>query len=43
MAGNFLSYRREAAGGYPRHMFENLVARHGEKPIFMDVETIAGG
>ena len=43
MARIFLSYRRENAGGHPRHMFENLVARHGEKSIFKDVETIAGG
>lgn len=39
----FISYRREDAGGHARHLFSELAELYGEKNVFMDVVTLAGG
>jgi formylglycine-generating enzyme required for sulfatase activity len=43
MSTVFISYRRENTAGEARALFNDLVARLGEKSVFMDVDSIALG
>jgi len=43
MSAVFISYRREDTAGEARALFDDLVARLGEKSVFMDVDSIALG
>ena len=39
----FISYRRDDATPYARHLFDSLVARFGEEKVFLDQSTIEPG
>jgi hypothetical protein len=39
----FISYRRDDAAPYARHLFDSLVARFGEEKVFLDQSTIEPG
>src|SRR5271163_3500830 len=43
MSTVFISYRRENTAGEARALFNDLTARVGEDPVFMDVDSIALG
>lgn len=39
----FMSYRREDSSGYAGRLFDALVARFGERSVFMDIDTLTPG
>jgi hypothetical protein len=43
LAGIFISYRREDAGGYAQRLFESLASHFGKSHIFMDIDSIEAG